>query len=329
MGIVGDELKVYVAAKADETLSPSNMTEESIWENVPASGNFRRFGGGEPVTQKTNFQVLYNKKHLFVKVNASDEKAAEIDFSAKNFPRDSLEVFNYPHIEFFIDGELTRSVALQSVTSVRGGLFDRLESDTNFNYDSKFAVKHDEKSWTIYAAFPWKDRGMDNRFGMMPHTNPVIGFNVCRGRKVAPNESSQWSSTKNAYMRPGEFGILLLADEEKLPFVTKRLFESSVASGGIDLEGDYKKVAELFPDMEDFYREQALGVILKIRKLIQLLPAQPQTSARKKTDDYEEKLKKTCDSDEAKRLLKEISDFYSGLDKKIFHELDAELLKEF
>lgn len=240
-------LKVYMAPKVPAEFAAKNMADPALWKDIPASSEFGLFAFGrkDVPQEKTVFRAAYNQNGIFLQIVCSEKLTGTLDFSRQQIERDnSPAVFSKPVVEVFLDPLFSRKISAQIVTNINGGIYDRLStaSDT-WNHPVEVSVIPDKAKnlYTVYMAIPWKETSYDNPevyiFSMTPVSNPVIGFNVGREQTVGGGELSQWNPTTVMFMKPEDFGALVLAGEPSAKQKMLSLFTDSVIAGGLDIQG--------------------------------------------------------------------------------------------
>ncbi len=243
-------LKVYFAACADNRITPSSMTSEAFWKEIPRSSDFVRNAASNPKYERTFFQAFYNQEYLFFRVEAAEQFTGKLDFGQSPAKRDSEGVYRVSNIEFFFDTELSRKTYAQVILNINKGIYDSLSGgNITWNYDLKVEVVPGEKRWILYAAFPWRDRGMDNvnEFGMYPHTNPILGFNICRNHFADGRFSTQWAKTPDhSFHRPENFGLLVMSGETDCTKTLQKILAGEFGKNGIRLEGRIQNASGIY-----------------------------------------------------------------------------------
>lgn len=250
-GQQAEPLRIYFVPRMPETMTPATMDQKAFWKNVSDSSSFiLNVPQKNKLYLKTVFRAVYTDRYLFVMVEAEEPRIDQLDFQKMSLTRDSGAVFATAHVEFFLDPDLHGKFIGQVVGNINGGIYDAIvcggSKDWFYNVEVK-AVKR-KKAWRLFVAFPFKDKGVDvaNVFGMFPHSNPVIGFNVCRSSSVCGQKATQWSKTpENSYDRPNQFGVLVMSDEKNASDALQS-FLARKKNNGIVLEGSVRNAGNIY-----------------------------------------------------------------------------------
>ena len=244
-------LHIYFVPRTADSVAPENMHLDSVWNHVPDSAPFiLNVPEKGKLSLKTVFRAVYNNKYLFVRVDAEEPLADRMDFSRGDIKRDSADVFKSSHVEFFLDSDLQQKSAAQVIFNVRGGIYDAIVcgGTPDWYYEASSRTEKRRNGWVMTAAFPFLDKGVavSNIFGMFPHTNPVIGFNICRSPSQGGHLATQWNKTPaNRYDTPNKYGILVMSGE-KDAVSTLQNFLSRQQYNALSLEGAVKQAASIY-----------------------------------------------------------------------------------
>ncbi|MBR2365210.1 MAG: hypothetical protein IKA79_08405 [Lentisphaeria bacterium] len=299
----GSSLKVYFVSSAKEGMDTGNMTEERFWKEVPESSVFiLNIPGCMEKYPRTVFRAAANSTYLFIRIDAEEMNPDKLPFTGRTPGRDAGEIFKVGNVEFFFDPGVLKRDAAQVVFSVNGGIYDGITNgNPGWVYEGVVTkTLKGKRSWSMFGAFPWKDKGVDNVFSMTPETCSLIGFNACRGHSTLCYPRSfgtQWSKTPpNSYPRTDAFGILALPVSSVVQQLQKLLENSP---GALSLEG------ALPSDSEKIYRSVLEKVLAATRKNAQALPDNKKEECMKKLDELDKKLKNSSGTAELVKALDE------------------------
>jgi hypothetical protein len=179
--------------------------DEAVWDQVPWAGNFyqRQPDDSAPVSQETQFKIIYDNRHLYVAWRAFDDdpKRIEARLSRRDdFPGDWVEI----NFDSFNDKRTGFSFTA-SASGVRGDEFisnDGQNWDTSWNPFWFTRTNIDSLGYTAEARIPFSQL----RFSKAE--KQVWGLQVNRNF-FREQESSSWSPIKQT--QPGwvsRFGTL-------------------------------------------------------------------------------------------------------------------------
>jgi hypothetical protein len=250
-GQQAEPLRIYFVPRTLDTVTPDMILQPSVWKGVPDSAPFvLNVTKGNKLFLKTVFRAVYNDKYLFVRVDAQEPMVDKMNFSGTAPNRDTGAVFRTSHVEFFLDPDLQRKSAGQVVANINGGIYDAIicGGNSDWHYDVSVKAEKRKNGWILAVAFPFKDKGVavSNVFGMLPHSNPVVGFNACRSASLGGQKATQWSKTPaNSYDRPNKYGVLVMSAEKNAISVLQN-FLNQKSGSGIMLEGAVKNATEIY-----------------------------------------------------------------------------------
>ena len=174
-----------------EKIDIDGRLNETAWLRAPIQGNFiqREPDLGAPATQKTEFRILYDDRHLYIGVWAFDTEPAKI--IASEMKRDSL-LRKSDQIKINLDTFHDKRNGFYFSTNPLGALKDANETENGrvINYDWNAVWRNrtsrDEKGWYVELAIPFSQL----RFKGGPGES-VWGLNICR-ILLRRNEDSYW-----------------------------------------------------------------------------------------------------------------------------------------
>lgn len=255
--------KRLLAVKAAKPVKPDGVLDEEVWKKAPTTGAFVNTMNGSPVPLKTEAQVAWDDKNLYVAFQCADE-----DVWSDLKKRDD-KLWTQEAVELFIDANRDGDDYIELQVNPNGAIFDSYlpkyrKNENDWNSKLKAAVKVDgtlnkredkDKGWTVEIAIPWDDvkgRGKAE-LKLPPQPGDMFKVNFFRMDlpKGQPQQASAWSPPMvGDFHKLDRFGELAFADEEgKLPAGTaavqpiKRADPSVVNPGRVvHLEGLQRKM---------------------------------------------------------------------------------------
>jgi len=196
-----------------EKVDIDGRLNEAAWSRATAQGNFiqREPDVGRPATQKTEFKILYDDRHLYIGVWAFDTEPERI--VASEMKRDSL-LRKSDQIKINLDTFHDKRNGFYFSTNPLGALKDANETENGrvINYDWNAVWKNktsrDQHGWYVELAIPFSQL----RFKGGPGET-VWGLNICR-ILLRRNEDSYWVPfprewTTSGFARMSHAGRLL------------------------------------------------------------------------------------------------------------------------
>lgn len=224
-----------------EEIDIDGHLEEGAWQRAVASGNFiqREPDLGRPASQRTEFKILYDDRHIYFGVWAYDDEPQRI--LASEMKRDS-GLRKGDQIKISIDTFHDKRNAFYFSTNPLGALKDAntTENGRVINYDWNAVWRNktsrDDKGWYVEIAVPLSQL----RFKGGPGET-LWGLNVCRVL-LRRNEDSYWVPfprewTPSGFSRMSGAGKILGINGltprrrmEFVPFVTPALSRNDLAN---------------------------------------------------------------------------------------------------
>ncbi len=199
--------RTYVTMPLDRAteITIDGLLNDSAWEVVEWAGDFTEFepGNGTPPSQRTEFKIAYDQKHLYLGVRCFDSIPSKIE---KRLAR--RDNFSGDWIEINIDSYNDKRTAFSFNVSAAGVKGDEFISQNGDNWDASWnpiwytATNIDEIGWTAEMKIPFSQL----KFGKQ--NEQIWGLQINR-RFFREEERSLWQAVPQD--TPGwvsEFGIL-------------------------------------------------------------------------------------------------------------------------
>jgi len=199
--------------------------DDAVWEPAPVQGNFiqREPSPGAPISERTEFRVLYDDRKIYFALWAYDSDPRGI--RASEWKRDS-SLAKGDQMRIVIDTFHDRRNGFYFATNPLGALKDAQYTDnarvTNNDWNAVWECRTtiDDKGWYAEIAIPFSQLRFKTAIG-----ETTWGLNVGR-RIVRKNEESYWVSYPRAQ---GAFGFARLSNAGVLDGLrdlqSKRRFE--------------------------------------------------------------------------------------------------------
>ena len=229
--------KRYVARMVTKAPKIDGKLDEAVWAAAPTMGAFVNTMTGQPVPQKTEAKILWDKKFLYVGIENEDS-----DVWAKLDKRDD-KLWTEEADEIMIDADGNGRTYVELQVAPNGNLFDtylperrRYEDTINpkmkpFAWNSKTVAKvrvdgtlnkreDQDKGWTAEIAIPLEDvKGMDDKstLTLPPAPGAVWRLNLFRMDVPSgkPQQAAGWSPPLvGDFHALDRFGELVFGDAE-------------------------------------------------------------------------------------------------------------------
>jgi hypothetical protein len=182
--------------------------DDAVWQLAPAQGNFiqREPNPGAPISERTEFRILYDDRKIYFGLWAFDSEAGGI--RASEFKRDS-GLAKGDQMRIVIDTFHDRRNGFYFATNPLGALKDAQYTDnarvTNNDWNAVWECRttRDDKGWYAEIAIPFSQLRFKTAIG-----ETTWGLNVGR-RIVRKNEESYWVSYPRAQ---GAYGFARLSN---------------------------------------------------------------------------------------------------------------------
>ncbi len=199
-----------IAVRLPKGLAPriDGHLDDPVWQLAPAQGHFiqREPNPGEPISERTEFRILYDDRKIYFALWAFDSEASGI--RASEFKRDS-GLAKGDQMRIVIDTFHDRRNGFYFATNPLGALKDAQYTDnarvTNNDWNAVWECRtsRDGKGWYAEIAIPFSQLRFKTAIG-----DTVWGLNVGR-RIVRKNEESYWVPYPRAQ---GAFGFARLSN---------------------------------------------------------------------------------------------------------------------
>ena len=178
------------ALSIESKLEIDGHLDEDAWTRAPKAGPFYRYDKnfGTPMTEPTEFAVLYDQDTLYIGIWAMDSEPSKI--KARTMERDSTSIFSDDYLYLALDTFHRQRNGYIFALNPNGARYDALLTNNlyrNGNWDGAWTARTaiNEDSWTVEIAIPAKSLSFDPN-------NSTWGFNISRtiARK---NEQGRWT----------------------------------------------------------------------------------------------------------------------------------------
>ena len=157
------------------------------WTGPPTVPEFTRFGGEEPLTQRTQAWIGYDQTALYLAIHCAEDrmdqlKAEVVDPDGPVWEDDDLAIF--------LDPNGLRGTYYQFELNALGTVFDSFNDDRTWNSGAKTRSRHEEDAWILEIAIPWSE------LGATPRSGSRWGVNMGRQEKPSRETSTITSTFK-------------------------------------------------------------------------------------------------------------------------------------
>ena len=211
------------ALRVEQPPMIDGMLDEAAWQQAPVAGDFVQQDpdDGEPITERTEFRVLYDDNALYIGVWCYDSEPHKI--IARSMTRDDYP-YEDDHLYIAIDSFLDYRNGYAFATNPNGSRWDGLiinNSYTGNSWDAIWQCKSriTGEGWFSEIAIPF------NSISFAPEQT-TWGFNISRNIR-RKNETGRWynaqrqlwtSSVSDAGEIRGLVGLHQVAKWEVMPY---------------------------------------------------------------------------------------------------------------
>ena len=192
-GTVANQIKPRPSITALRVEQPpviDGVMDDGAWQKAPAAGDFVQDepGDGVPMTERTEFRVLYDARALYIGIWCYDSEPEKI--LARGMTRDDFPMED-DYIYIAIDTFLDRRNGYNFTINPNGLRYDALinnNSHSSSNWDAIWECKSQisDKGWFSEIAIPFDSIAFSPR-------NSTWGFNISRTIR-RKNERGRWHS---------------------------------------------------------------------------------------------------------------------------------------
>ena len=207
----GPEVAFYEMKKFQKTPVIDGKMNDSVWENIPWTGNFYYLGTGDKGTPDTNFKLAYDNTHLYFFVKCSEPDMGSMIRTGK---KHDFNVGDDDYVEFFICpyGELDDY--FQLIINSNGAVWDckvkKILRDASWNSNAVVKASKGKNEWYLEGKIPVK--------GMVKPEKKTLSvwlFNASRQRAASATKEqptlkwTTWSRLPIAnFNTPSAFNVL-------------------------------------------------------------------------------------------------------------------------
>lgn len=193
-GTLGAEEKPSIRAlRIEKPLVVDGRLDEAAWQRAEKGGGFRQYdpGRGTPVTEKTEFAILYDDDYFYIGVWCWESEPGRV--MARSMNRDRIFTGS-DFLYFFIDTFHDQRNGYVFAVNPTGAQSDALITNNverNFDWDGIWASKAriTDEGWFVEVAIPFKTLSFDPQ-------GTVWGFNMSR-RIRRKNEAVRWTGWRD------------------------------------------------------------------------------------------------------------------------------------
>ena len=161
-----ESVPTIAAVRAVDEVRVDGLLDEEVWSRAPLASGFRQRNPeeGEPISQRTEFQVAFDDEAVYVAVRAFDRESEKI--FAREMERDGL-LFRDDAIGLLLDTFHDHRNTYFFETNPNGARSDALVTDegrdSNFEWDGVWSVgvERDAEGWTAEFAIPFSTLRFD------------------------------------------------------------------------------------------------------------------------------------------------------------------------
>ena len=157
------------------------------WTDPPTVPEFTRFGGEEPLTQKTQVWVGYDQTSLYLAFHCAEDRMEAL---RANVTDADGPVWEDDDLAIFIDPNASRGTYYQFELNALGTVFDSFNDDRSWNSGAETRSRREKEAWVLEVAIPWME------LGPVPHSGDRWGINVGRQEKPSRETSTITSTFK-------------------------------------------------------------------------------------------------------------------------------------
>ncbi len=203
------------------------LLTDPIWQQGAKLSGFKSIRDGKPVAFDTTAYLLYDRENLYVGVLCSE---LYIDQIVAEIKEHDGEVWRDDCIEILLDTNHGHRTAYHIAVNSKGIVADarRIFDDrADITWECKVKADYGKAFWTLEIAIPFK------ALGVRPVAGLMWGLNICRERMVSPREYSAWAHTPGGFVRPDNFGhVILDGDSSGIKLITWGNLDSDNLYGG-------------------------------------------------------------------------------------------------
>jgi len=196
--------------------------------NARIATPFRHFQTGVQSKHDTWAKTGIDREHLYVAFHCAEAEMGKL--TGGSLPPDSMSVYARDHVELFFMPDALKPTYYHFSVDVTGNRHDERGSDGSWGCDWQAAVGRGTDAWTVEMRIPRKAIGLEE---------PQMSLaNFCRTRRIAPGETSAWSTTFGIFHNPARFGRLVYGPPGGAGFTALWLRHPHVGENLIDVTVD-------------------------------------------------------------------------------------------
>ncbi len=231
-------------------ISLDGYLNEESWEQAPIFSGFiqREPFVGEPATEKTEFQLLFDQEAFYIAVHAYDSEPEKITARTRRF--DSGRLFSDDFIAIKIDSAHDHRTVYYFAVTPRGAAYDAIVLDNGAQFLSEWdaawdvGVRIDSSGWVAEFRIPFSSFSYD------PDNGPLFGLNITR-RISRKTEEFDWAEIPPPFggLQTNYFGHV---ERIPLPQKPKRniTFTPSLSAGYRETESNADSFTDLGLDIK-------------------------------------------------------------------------------
>ncbi len=206
--------KAVIMRKNNRAPKIDGVLNDACWKNAVVLDNFRLFNVDSPAKTQTNAKLSYDNDNLYIAFSCKEKQVDNFvkyeSGKKKNASHmdDSVEVFlkpgsktNYYHI-ILNTGNIRKD---------QRNWDSPLRMDNTWRGDIKSSVKIADGKWSAEIAVPWYNFASDIE-------KKKWTFNLCRNKRVSPQELSSFSFVDGNFHNACNFAVLEAPDIDYRPY---------------------------------------------------------------------------------------------------------------
>ena len=195
------EVPVVVPSYVGYAPRVDGKVSEQVWSSAPAASDFRLVGSGEPVGQRTQVRVCYDRSTLYVLFECFED---EMDRIRADFTQDDSPVWQDDSVEFWISPYAAADVAISHQFAVNAAGAKAYVRPNWIGREGKWraAAARLTDRWIAEIAIPF------DTLRPLGRNESCWRINFCRN-EYPHGETSSWSPVAKWFATCSRFGKLV------------------------------------------------------------------------------------------------------------------------
>ena len=183
--------------------------DDSCWESAQWQTNFHPLNGGNNLSNKTRFKVVFDDEKLYFAIECFEKRPDRMKIRARDkddpvYSDDSVEIFIIPEEHLSLDPNIIEYY--QFAINPAGVQFDSFYKggvgEVKWNAQWRSAIKITENSWILEIAIPFYN------FNISAATSSSWRLNLARNRVGDNGQHFSWAEMEHSFNQPRKFGYL-------------------------------------------------------------------------------------------------------------------------